>query len=147
MQDKNNKKVIWFGLIVSIFFFLIFIFTKDLGQNTTNRQGLLEQVLPGAIETDQAFLEINEKKIGTKIIKNENIYDFMQELQKERKINFKDTTYIGMGKLIEEINGIKNSGERNWIYYVNDVEAQVGVSNYKLKVGDVVSWKYEQTNH
>ena len=47
-----------------------------------------------------------------------------------------------MGKFIESINDLKN-GEKNWIYYVNGEKANIGVSNYKIKSGDVVSWKYE----
>ena len=69
---------------------------------------------------------------------------FMAELQKEGKINFKDETYSGMGKFIEEINGVKNNGEQNWIYYVNGKKAEIGISNYEIKAGDTVSWKYEK---
>ena len=66
----------------------------------------------------------------------------MEQLQNEGKINFKEKTYSGMGEFIEEINGIKN-GEKNWIYYVNNKKAEIGVSNYKINIGDIVSWKYE----
>ena len=44
-----------------------------------------------------------------------------------------------MGKLVEEINGLKNSGEKNWIYYINGKKANIGVSNYKINKGDIVS--------
>ncbi len=99
-----------------------------------------------AQKTTQAFLEIDGKKMETTITEKESIYYFMVKLQEEGKINFKEKTYSGMGKLIEEINGLKNSGEKNWIYYVNSKKANVGVSNYKIIPGDVVSWKYEKTN-
>ena len=72
-----------------------------------------------------------------------SVYDFMVDLQKEGKITFKDKNYPGMGEMIEEINGIKNNGNKNWIYYVNGKEATVGVSNYKINPRDIVSWKYE----
>jgi len=72
------------------------------------------------------------------------VYDFMEEFRREGKINFTEKNYIGMGKFIEEINGVKGDSDHNWIYYVNGRQAQVGVSNYKLKPGDVVSWKYEE---
>jgi len=65
---------------------------------------------------------------------------------KEGKIDFKDKTYSGMGKLIEEINGISN-GDKYWIYYVNGQKANIGISNYKIKAGDVVSWKYEKNTN
>jgi hypothetical protein len=75
------------------------------------------------------------------------VYDFMEQLQNEGKINFTEKNYAGMGKLIDGINGIKNNNSQSWIYYVNGKEAQVGVSNYKIKSGDVVSWKYEKSNY
>lgn len=76
-----------------------------------------------------------------------SVYDFMDKLRAEGKINFMEKNYTGMGKFITSINGIENSGGQNWIYYVNNKEAQVGVSNYKIKVGDIVSWKYEKANY
>ncbi|KKQ87658.1 MAG: hypothetical protein UT09_C0012G0012 [Parcubacteria group bacterium GW2011_GWF2_38_8] len=146
-MEKNNKKIIWLGLIVSLFFFSIFIFTKDMGQETSPvSPPLIIQIKTEKItqKTTQAFLEIDGEKIKTTITEKESIYNFMVKLQNENKINFKDKTYTGMGKLIEEINGVKNSGDKNWIYYVNNQKAQIGVSNYKIKPGDVVSWKYEK---
>ena len=65
----------------------------------------------------------------------------MQKLQAEGKINFKDKNYSGMGKFVEEINGLKSSQNKYWIYYINGKEANVGISNYKINPGDVVSWK------
>ncbi len=77
---------------------------------------------------------------------NSTVYDFMDQLREEGKITFTEKTYAGMGKFISSINGIKGNGEQNWIYSVNGKEAQVGVSNYKINPGDVVSWRYEKAN-
>jgi hypothetical protein len=142
MKKNSNKKIIWLGLVVSLFFFLIFVLTKDIGQDTSSYPSLF----PDSAKTEgvaQAFLEINDKKFEGEIVERENVYDFMLELQKEGKINFKDKVYAGMGKLIEEINGVKNA-DKNWIYYVNGKKADIGVSNYKISKGDIVSWKYEK---
>jgi hypothetical protein len=67
----------------------------------------------------------------------------MIQLRDEGQIYFKEKNYSGMGEFIEEINNQKNNGEKNWIYYVNDKKANIGISNYKINPGDVVSWKYE----
>lgn len=155
MEKNNNKKIIWLGLTISLFFVFIFFITKDIGQNivpTSLSENYQSVKLPPALPLnkgeekigDRVILEIEEIKYEAKIGKEESVYDFMLELQKESKINFKDQNYPGMGKLIEEINGVKNSGEKNWIYYVNNKKAKIGVSNYKVKSGDVVSWKYEE---
>ena len=90
---------------------------------------------------------------GQNIIKTElsftstqeaTVYDLMDALRTKEEITFTEKNYIGVGKFIDSINGIQGNGDKNWIYYVNGVKATVGVSNYKLKPGDVVSWKYEK---
>ena len=88
---------------------------------------------------------LSEKVFEDNISGEISVYDFMNKLQSEGKINFKDKTYSGMGKFIEEIDGLKNNGDKNWIYYVNGKKATIGVSNYKLNPGDIVSWKYEKS--
>jgi hypothetical protein len=76
-----------------------------------------------------------------------SVYDFMSKLRAEGKINFIEKNYIGIGKFIKSINGVENSNSLVWIYYVNGVEAQIGISNYKINPEDVVSWKYEKSNY
>jgi len=70
-----------------------------------------------------------------KKIKNEN--------SKESSFDFKYTEHTGLGIFINEINGKQGGRDGYWIYYVNGEEAGVGVSNYKIKNGDIISWKYE----
>jgi hypothetical protein len=92
-------------------------------------------------------LEINSTSYTNTITGKMSVYDFMSKLRNEGKINFTETNYIGMGEFIDSINGIKNNNNLVWIYYVNGVEAQIGISNYKINPGDVVSWKYEKSNY
>jgi len=89
-------------------------------------------------------LLVNNTKYESVIQNQITIYELMLQLKNEGKMNFQEKTYTGMGKFIEEINGLKNR-EKNWIYYVNDKKAQIGISNYQIKPGDVVSWKYESS--
>ena len=95
-------------------------------------------------EEGQATLEINGVKYQSQIEGEISIADFMEKLINEGKINFKEKNYIGMGKFIDELNGTKNSEDKNWIYYVNNKKANIGISNYKINQGDIVSWKYEK---
>ena len=114
--------------------FLIYYYQAPPRQNT---------VPLSASPGQTATLLVNSVKYESQIAEPMSVYDFMTQLQNEGKITFKDTAYVGLGKFIEEINGIKGAGGRNWIYYVNGKKAEVGVSNYKINPGDVVSWKYE----
>lgn len=113
--------------------------TKNMEWEFVPEQGAVRE-----IKSSQATLEIGGASYEGEIQSGEKVYDFMDRLRDEGKINFKERTYIGMGKFIEEINGIRGDGERYWIYYVNGKKATIGVSNYKINPGDVVSWKYEK---
>jgi hypothetical protein len=87
--------------------------------------------------------EVNGTSLSFTATENSTVYEFMNKLKNKDKINFTEKNYTGMGKFISEINGIKGNGVKNWIYYVNGVKAEVGVSNYKINKGDIISWKYE----
>jgi hypothetical protein len=93
-------------------------------------------------------LEVLDKKYDLEVKDNANVFEVMQKGQKESKspniFNFKYKEHAGLGVFIEEINGIKGGEGRYWIYYVNGVLANVGVSNYKINNGDIISWKYEK---
>jgi hypothetical protein len=48
------------------------------------------------------------------------------------------------GKLVEEIEGKKNTGQKAWIYYVNGKAGTVGADKQEVKVKDLVEWRYEK---
>lgn len=153
MQKKEKIKIILTLAIILLLFSATYFFSpgeklikevsppvEEMKAPETN---LLAQSEENA-QTREAILEINGNLYRAPIAENTSVYDFMNKLRNDGKINFKDKTYIGLGKFIEEINGIRGNGSEFWIYYVNGKKAQVGVSNYKINPGDVVSWKYEK---
>lgn len=99
----------------------------------------------GKIETIQVVMLINGREYRTAMKPASSVYDLMSALKEQKKIDFKDYNYSGMGFFVTEINGIKNnSAGENWLYYVNGKLASIGVSYYKLKNNDTIEWKYEQ---
>lgn len=139
LKTKTQKLILIIFLLIIC---LVLIYIYKTPQPTQNKQDLLsaQQVLP---VKNTITLEINGIKYESKISEEISVYDFMDKLRTEEKIDFKEKNYSGMGKFIEEINGIKN-GEKYWIYYVNGEKATIGVSNYKINEGDIISWKYEK---
>lgn len=138
---KKYKVIILIILISLSVLGLFFYYPKATSQNLPqpNHPLAKEEVK----ESDQIIIEINGVKYNTNYIENMSVYDSMNQLKNEGKINFVEKNYTGMGKFISEINGTRGNGSKNWIYYVNGTEAQVGVSNYKIKARDIISWKYE----
>ncbi|MCC7160150.1 DUF4430 domain-containing protein [Candidatus Nomurabacteria bacterium] len=147
---KKNEQIIILStislLIFIIFIKIFFIFQEKPKENLPISDYPAEKTYTEEkkkANSNQVLIEINGIKYKTNYIDGMSVYDSMNQLKNEREINFVEKNYIGMGKFISEINSIKGNGIKNWIYYVNGVEAQVGVSNYKIKNGDVISWRYE----
>ncbi len=46
------------------------------------------------------------------------------------------------GSMVESINGLINTKDKAWIYYVNGESATVGADQYELNDGDEIEWKY-----
>lgn len=151
MSLNKKIKIISLIIIFSIIFLGIVIFNFRILHKQNSKDKLPPPLSSPYVEGGRVGVlpvkispQIDDISFKNDILGEISVYDFMSELRKEGKINFVEKNYIGMGKLITEIDGIRSNGEKNWIYYVNGTEAQVGVSNYKIKKGDIVSWKYEK---
>lgn len=73
------------------------------------------------------------------------VFDLMIKLQ-ENGLAFTYTDFGShMGIFIDSINGRVSDTKKNlyWIYYINGVEAKIGVSNYIIQPNDIIEWKYE----
>ena len=140
MLKKNRTKII---LLLILLLLLVRVFIV-LNKYKKNIHGSQQETIN---TNGQTTLEINGIKYTDSITQNESVYNFMEALQNKGKISFKTTTYTGMGKFVEEINGLKSNGEKYWIYYVNNKKANIGVSNYKLSPGDIIAWKYENNTY
>ena len=56
--------------------------------------------------------------------------------------SFNSQLYNGLGQFITGINGKQKGGGSNWFLYVNGQSATVGSSQYILKKGDVIEWRF-----
>jgi hypothetical protein len=140
LKTKKQKLTIVIFLI-AICCLLIYSYIK------TDNQKIKEPNINQEEKTTEiATLEINGIKYESEISEEISVYDFMIKMQNEGKVIFKEKTYPGMGKFIEEINGTKGDGENFWIYYINGKKAEIGISEYKIKPNDIITWKYESYN-
>lgn len=140
-MKKTILKIVGIALIVSIFgnFSFSFAYTDKAPTKkvTSNKK----------IKSKENFITLqvgsNEYKISYK--EGESLYDAMKGFsnKKENKFSFNSKNYPGLGNFIDEINGIKGTPGKYWIYYVNNKKVSVGASKYILKPGDTVTWKQE----
>jgi hypothetical protein len=136
LKNKKILIVLILLIIISVFFYFdlnkkeklpfqknVAILEKtEITEKTTSPIGKLE------------FTYVGQQEIA--------VYEFMHQLKETGQIDFQEKNYPSMGKFITEINGIKN-GEKNWLYYINNEKALMGVSNYKINSGNIISWQYE----
>lgn len=148
MLKKNIKILIVFILLCIIGFFYYLRpkdneldLIKEINSNIEDKVSLNEQNL-------KVSLVILNKKYETEVEDGMTVLEVMKKVKKESSndniFDFKYGEFAGLGVFIDEINGKKSGNGGYWIYSVNGVEANVGVSNYKIKNNDVISWKYEK---
>lgn len=92
-------------------------------------------------------LVVGDQSIEAVFAPNTTVYQAMSKFAAEGRITFQTIDYPGIGKFVNEINGIKNDQKKGiyWIYYLNGVSAKIGVSQSVLKPNDVITWKYEKS--
>jgi len=96
-------------------------------------------------------LLVNDKEYNLNLSKDKEytVYELMQLLSADSKkpFMFKTKEYTGMGYFVTSINGIENNPKENqyWIYFINEESAKMGISQYVIKKGDVIQWKFEES--
>jgi hypothetical protein len=150
----KNKKIILISALVLIFVGILFLIPKLISreekisiESAPSNLNMVATEQNTSTKGVATTLQINGVSFQDEITEKTSVDDFMNKLQKEGKINFTEKYYLAMGELITSINGVANNNSQSWIYYVDGKEAQVGISNYKINPGDVVSWKYEKSNY
>lgn len=109
-------------------------------KNDKLEDNILKPEVPNQIRVD---LLAEGKSYAITVTPGSTIYDAMVMLAGAGTLEFKATHYIGLGYFVQEINGRKNTGGNYWILYINGLYSAVGVSQYILKEGDKIEWKYE----
>jgi len=135
---KKNKKFFYPIILFIIVFSCFFLFYK--GSTIIRSYLITENHVSENNKKIITELNILGKSYSTETEEGVSVYDVMKSVE-DHSFSFKATNYPGLGYFIEEINGIKGSPGKYWFYYVNGKEANVGVSKYFIKSGDIISWE------
>ncbi|PLX29017.1 hypothetical protein C0581_00285 [Candidatus Parcubacteria bacterium] len=96
---------------------------------------------------DKNVLIVEGKEYTLPFTENTSVHDMMMTLSamSSQPFYFETTEFPGMGYFVNSINGKEQDVKKGiyWIYYVNNKTSTVGISNYIIKKGDVIEWKYE----
>jgi len=164
---KNKKKYIILGIVLLIFFaLLIFVPKKEksvtavlpLNQNKiedkveavkeiTVKEKPIKENTSLVIDSKnlKVSLEVLDKVYRTEIIEGSSVFKAMKGMKDDPKnlFDFKYKENPGLGNFVTEINGMKGTPGKYWIYYVNNEKATIGASQYILKDGDIIRWSQE----
>ena len=100
---------------------------------------------PRTTSTIQATMELQGKSFPLSNGANSTVYDALLELASDKKITVEFKSFNGLGYFVESLNGQSSNKIKGqyWIFSINGVKSQVGISGYILKQDDVITWKYE----
>lgn len=92
-----------------------------------------------------ATLAVGERTYQVSVPEGSSVYDLMMRAQATSDFQFRGKEFPGLGFFIQNINGLEQSPRtgKYWVYYINDIKAEVGISVYTVKAYDIISWKYE----
>jgi hypothetical protein len=133
----KNKKYLKILIVVVLSCILITVFNQIVARPLSGELSL---------RNIKVSLIVLDKKYEIEIKEGSTVYDAMKSIEsvKDNNFSFKTKEYPSLGIFVDGINGIMGKSGQYWIYYVNDKEASVSVSKYKINNGDVISWKYEK---
>lgn len=94
-------------------------------------------------DTIPIVLSVQEQTYRLDVPKESTVYEAMSLASKTSGLRFGGKDFGELGFFVEEINGVSQQYPMYWIYSINGKKSQVGVSQYKLQAGDVISWTYE----
>ena len=75
--------------------------------------------------------------------KGKTLHDVLVDPKNKTEFQCKGKDYTSLGFFVTDIGSLHSGGGKNLLYYVNDKEASVGVSNYIPQSGDRIDWKLE----
>lgn len=162
---KNKKHIL---IPISIIFFAIFI-VLIFNTNTNEEKNSIQnpviinntESLP-TVTKDETNLDLAKKETTETIIETEQIsikiitgessvevtspkglsfYEILVLSKNKKEIDFEGKEYSGLGFFVTKINNLTSGSGKNLIYYINNIEASVGVSDYKPNDGDIIEWK------
>ena len=130
---KKNKKL-YTGILIAIAFCATILFFTN---HKEERKSIIQT------QTTQSQTKVEAGEIVANLPSNTILYDALVQAKANGKINFSGRNYPGLGFFVTDIGTLHAGGGKNSIYYINGVEATVGISSYMLRNGDIIKWKLE----
>jgi hypothetical protein len=93
------------------------------------------------IQKDFVNLIAGDKNINLQITQGQTLYEILQNGENKKLISFDGKEYTGIGFFMTSIGNLHQENAKYLMYYVNGIEASLGISQYVPKSGDLIEWK------
>ncbi len=95
------------------------------------------------VATISAVIRVGSENTAISVNLGGTLYDGMVHAREQGSLPFSGKLYPSLGFFVTDIGSLHSGNGKNLLYYVNGKDPSVGVSSYKLQMGDVVEWKLE----
>ncbi len=126
--------------LFNIIFFGAAILAVFLVWRTSNLQKKAVTNQPAG-ETISIVVVAEEKNINLSLAAGGTLYDYLLEAKNNGVLKLSGKQYPGLGFFVTDIGELHESRSQHLFYYINNIEASVGVSSYVPKDGDTILWK------
>lgn len=135
-------------LIISVAAQLIFNKTSKLTPEENNDKNRsqsenIEEIRKAGL--NKVVVDFGNGKKIEKNVKADSALKALQEVASGEGIRIETKEYK-YGLMVEEINKIKNTNQKYWMYSVNNKPGQIASDRYLITPGDSVEWKYTSAN-
>ncbi|MDP2788988.1 MAG: DUF4430 domain-containing protein [bacterium] len=138
MSQKQYKII--FSTLAVVVFFLVF---SQVQKSILPAESVVAEVNQLQTENTSVTVIIDKQELKLPFKNGQSLYETFLKAEENKQITFDSKVYPSLGFFITDINGLHGGNGENLIYYINGKEANVGVSSYFPKNGDVVLWKLE----
>lgn len=126
--------------MILVLFFVFFSAQKNISVPKPNFKDS-EFSAESAKNTKSITVIVGDKILHLTSHPDNSLYDILLSAKNSGQIQFSGHTYPKLGFFVTDIGSLHNGNGEYLFYYINNKEAQVGVSSYIPKDGDVISWK------
>lgn len=142
---KRKQLLLALGaILVAVAFVLVGPMVFSTNANTNSQTNVNSNA---AVQATTAKLTITHgsdvKSYSATPTEGVNAMDFTKSLAEKEGITLSIKSY-SFGDIIEGINGVSSDGEKFWSLYTNNELSSVGASQYIVKAGDVIEWRFQK---
>ncbi len=93
------------------------------------------------LTTDYITFSIDDKNVEVPFREGDTLYTTLRTAKEKGLVQFEGRDYSGLGFFVTAIGSLRGGDGKYIMYFINNKEATVGVSQYVPDNNDVIEWK------